>query len=75
MQLATVVSGVQVPPPVVQQYSVEPAFPGMPAPQLSAESLSGGVSEPVHEYPWEPPAQFATVVSGAQLVPVPTIQQ
>jgi len=52
----------------VQQNSVEPALPATPVLQTNVLSVWSGVSEPVHENPYEPPAQPDTVSSGAQVL-------
>src|SRR5579884_1161791 len=57
---------------VLQQYSVDPAFPAVPAPQVRAALACDGVFEPVHEYPVAPLVQFDTVGSGAQMPPPST---
>jgi hypothetical protein len=46
-----------------QQYSNEPALPATPGLQVSDESSSDGVSDPVHEKPKEAPEQPVTVGS------------
>jgi hypothetical protein len=51
--------------PVVQQKTVDPALPGTPVLQFSDGSAAWGVSEPVHENPYEPATQLVTVLSSA----------
>jgi len=58
---------VVVVPPLVQQKSVDPALPATPVLQTSVLSVWSGVSELAHENPYEPPAQPATVSSGAHV--------
>ncbi len=50
-------------------------FPGVEGLQLSEESASSGVSEPVQEKPKESPAHPCTVGSAWQLVDVYWMQQ
>jgi hypothetical protein len=57
---------------LVQQKSDEPALPGTGVLQTNDESVWSGVSEAAHENPYEPPAQPATVSSGAH-VPVTNV--
>jgi hypothetical protein len=59
---------VVVPPPVVQQKSVEPALPATPVLQVNDESYVTGVSEPTHENPYDPAAQPVTVESEEQVL-------